>query len=79
MSTKRRRRRTGRTVQLDAVLAASNRLTIMHESLTEQGYSCSGGKLSPSKDGTWTARIVWRNRLSGLSLTFTEQGLRFRS
>ncbi|WP_159602416.1 hypothetical protein, partial [Starkeya nomas] len=75
----RRRRRTGGTIQLDAVLAASNRLSIMHEGLIEQGYSCSGGKLSPSKDGTWTARIVWRHRLSGLSVTFSERGLRIRS
>ncbi|CAA0128774.1 Uncharacterised protein [Starkeya nomas] len=61
------------------MLAASNRLSIMHEGLIEQGYSCSGGKLSPSKDGTWTARVVWRNRSTGLSLSFTERGLRIRS
>lgn len=69
-------RRSTAAISLDRVLAASTRLTLMHESLTGQGYVCSGGKLNRTRDGSWTARIVWRKRDDGLSVSFSEQGLR---
>lgn len=77
--TAKRSSRSGPVVQLDALLAASARLALMHETLTAQGYACSGGQLSRRKDGTWSARLVWRNRPAGLSVSFSEQGLRIGS
>lgn len=76
--TARRTRRKAAVVQLDALLAASTRLALMHESLTAQGYACSGGRLSRRKDGTWSARLVWRNRPAGLSVSFSANGLVLR-
>lgn len=77
MKTRRRTpRRRIAEISLDSVLAASTRLSLMHESLTGQGYVCSGGKLNRTRDGSWTARIVWRKREAGLSVSFSEQGLR---
>lgn len=74
-SARRRPRRRKADISLDRVLAASSRLSIMHESLTGQGYVCSGGKLNRTRDGSWTARLVWRNREAGMSVSFCEQGI----
>lgn len=76
--TAKRSRRNAPVFQLDALLAASTRLAFMHEALTAQGYACSGGQLSRRKDGTWSARLVWRNRPAGLSVSFSAQGLVLR-
>ncbi|QIB34767.1 hypothetical protein [Ancylobacter pratisalsi] len=71
-----RKRRRERTISLDEVITASRQLALMDASLSVQGYARASGRLYPCRDGTYTARVVWRHRAAGLSIAGTAQGLR---
>lgn len=78
MKAHRRLRRRTVEIAMARVIAASAQLTTMDASLTAQGYVCAGGRLYPCKDGSYSARVVWRHRAIGMTFTGSVQGLRLR-
>ena len=71
-------RRAAATIALADVLAASSILATMHAGFDEQGYVCTGGRLHPCRDGSYTARVVWRHRDSGITVSGTARGIVLR-
>ncbi|RTL99761.1 hypothetical protein EJV44_04580 [Ancylobacter aquaticus] len=77
-SRQRRATRRANEISIDQVIAASRQLTQMDESLKAQGYTCASGRLYPCRDGSYTARVVWRNRSAGMTFAGSVQGLVLR-
>ncbi|GLK85707.1 hypothetical protein [Ancylobacter defluvii] len=64
-----------RSVSITDVNWKSADLAIMDFDLTMQGYELAGVRLHLCRDGTYTARVVWRRRDTGISVVYSEQGL----
>ncbi|HSI41784.1 MAG TPA: hypothetical protein VLA00_14670 [Xanthobacteraceae bacterium] len=64
-----RRPRPARRVTIDIadVLAADSRLAQMDAQWLASGYARTSCRLWRCKDGTYTARLVWRNRSLAVS------------
>jgi hypothetical protein len=64
-------------VEFERLVAASPDIA-RHDALWRSfGYVSTGGRLFRCKDGSWTARLVWRNRGEIVStVTYTVRGLR---
>lgn len=78
MKFRRKQDRRRAAVSLDVVLAASGALAAMDASLRAQGYAVASGRLYPCRDGSYTARVVWRHRAGGLTMAGSAQGLVLR-
>jgi hypothetical protein len=73
------RRRRIVTIELNTLLAADGGLARQHATWTAQGYSLTSARLWQCRDGTVTARLVWRNRAEVVStVTWTVQGIVLR-
>lgn len=60
----------------EALMAFEPRLAEHHEIWTARGYQMTSCRLWARKDGSWTARIVWRNRRDIVDgIAFTMRGL----
>lgn len=72
-----RRRRI--TIEFEDLLAASPRLKLFDTSNLAQGYHRHRARLWRRKDGTYTARCVWRHPTAAVTtITFSEAGLVLR-
>jgi hypothetical protein len=72
--SKRGRRRM--VIDFDRLLLADARLAASDTLWRAQGYQRSSARLWLCRDRTYTARIVWRNRVQLVStVTYTVQGL----
>lgn len=70
------RRRKALTIDLERLLAADAGLRKQNEMWCADGYLCTGGRVWRCRDGSFTARIVWRNRAAIVStITCTVRGL----
>ena len=71
-----RHRSTVRLVDISAVLGASSALADADAGWRARGYTLTSCRLWRCKDGTHTARLVWRNRHHVVeTVTFVAQGL----
>lgn len=61
-------------IEFDELLKASEQLSIAHDGAVSQGYQLRGARLWRKKDGTCTARVVWRHP-TNISLVFCVTGL----
>lgn len=63
-------------ISFDRILAASELIRKQHSVWTADGYVATGARLYHCRDGSYTARVVWRNRAAIVStVTCTVQGL----
>lgn len=70
------RRRKVVTADADALLALDSDLARQHALWTGNGYQLTVGRLWRCKDGSWTARLVWRHPTAIVStVTFVLRGL----
>lgn len=73
MARKTHRRRS---VTLEQLLAASERLRGLHDQLSADGYVTKSGRLYGCRDGSYTVRLVMRNRSAMVStVALTIQGV----
>ncbi|MGD9769468.1 MAG: hypothetical protein AB7U62_17675 [Pseudolabrys sp.] len=71
-----RRRRRVIVVDFERLLAADRGLADADARWRAEGYSRSSARLWRCKDGSFTARIVWRQRGATLStITYVVRGL----
>ena len=74
-----RRRRRAIIVEFDSLLAASKPLAVFHGSARAQGYAVRSARLWRRRDGTCTARVVWRHPAAAIgTLTFSVEGVVLR-
>lgn len=72
----RRMKRRRATISIEKLLSADAGLARADAIWRADGYAVSGGRMWRRNDGTWTARIVWRNRDAVVStVVYTVQGL----
>lgn len=73
----KRRKPARPQIDVQSIITVADRITReLFRLSTEEGYVVTGGRAYRRKDGTWTARIVMRNREAVIStLTLTVQGL----
>lgn len=63
-------------ISFDRILDASEMIRKQHTIWTADGYVATGARLYRCRDGSYTARVVWRNREAIVStVTCTVQGL----
>lgn len=74
-AARKRARRRVPSVAAEAVIAASGVLAALDLGLRAQGYVVTGGRLHLCADGTYSARVVWRLRDAGLTISGSARGL----
>lgn len=69
-------RRQTAEISCEALFRLDEGLARQHEHWTAEGYSLTSGRLWRCKDGSWTARLVWRNPKSIVrTVTYVLRGL----
>lgn len=72
--TRRKPRRL--TISIEQLLASSDTIRKQHELWTAERYAITSARLWRCRDGSFTARVVWRNRTEIVStVTCTVQGV----